>query len=556
MRRSAILLALLTIASSSWALPGNPATATPHDEVYMAVRRLALAARQSPPSAVSPMSYAELDAVMRRIDVNRLSPELREEYRRVLREVAPPTRPDAREHGGEWTPPGSVGVRSTIEGYLHTSDDPDEWLHWYPDRLPLLSIPIRVEPVPGLGIALDLDWRKNYPMFPGYEAYETVDPDPISNIPSDMRETDVQFPFTALLSAAGSGWSVAFGRSRIGWGLGHTGSLLLSDHVDYQDYLTASVFGRLASYRALYLDLEPWLNGGGTDPDRVYLAHRVELRPTDWLSLAANEAMIFSGKSIELRYLNPLMVLHSWFIPTYGNTMINVEVSARPVGGLELWAHMAVDQIQSAVEEERGYASSEPEALGYLAGAEYVTPIGGAWLSVGTEWAYLDPWMYIGRSVLGSFTYRRRVQAENVLPAGAKVIMEKSLGYPAGPDYYGVTGYVSIDADPRYRAALDMSFYAKGENDVGRSLPPDDADDAGRVTPSGTPEFVTAARVDASGTLATFDIRGVPLQVETGAHFDVIRVVNNDHTADALLWDVQFSPFISVSTLFSSRDGR
>ena len=546
MRRLAIVVALLMAVGAMWAEPANPTTTTPDDPLFQSVRRLALLAGQSPPSAVSPVSYGELEAVLRRLDVDRLTAEQQDLYRATLRQVVA---------GASTVPGGTIAIKSTLEGYFHSSDDADEWLYWYPDRQPVLSIPMRVSPVAGIGISMDLDWRRNYPIFPGYDegVYETIDADPVSNVFTDLRETDVQFPFHALLTAAGSGWSVQFGRSRIGWGLGHTGSLLLSDHVDYHDFLMASVFGQLLSYRGLYLDLEPWLDGGGTDDDRVYLAHRVEFRPSPWLTFAANEALVFHGKPMELRYLNPLMILHSWFIPAYGNSMINLELSVRPLRGLEVWGHLAIDQVQSAAEEERDYADSEPEAFGYLAGAEYVLPLSNSWLTVGAEWAYLDPWMYIGRDIMGGFTYRRRVQAENALPA-AKIIVEKSLGYPGGPDYHGVTGFAQLDIGADSGAgialALDVSFFANGEKEVGVSLPPVDEADAARVTPSVTAEYITAARLTADGTFLETELWGVPIALSGGTVFDVVRILNNDHVSGALLWDVQFSPYISVSTIF------
>jgi hypothetical protein len=262
--------------------------------------------------------------------------------------------------------------------------------------------------------------------------------------------------------------------------------------------------------------------------------------------------MIFNGKPMELRYVNPLMILHSWFIPNYGNTMINLEVSARPLPGLEIWGQLAIDQIQSAAEEDRAYTSLEPEAMGYLAGAEYLVPLRldrPAWVSAGTEWVFLDPWMYIGRSVLGSFSYRRRVQAEHVLPAGAKVIVEKSLGYPAGPDFYGITAYGELDVPSLVRARAEAGFYAHGENAIGRTVPADDEADAARVTPSGdSPEYVTALRLNADATVLEAALGSVPVTVEAGFVLDVVRIANNDFVAGATLWDVQFSPYVTVGT--------
>ena len=540
------VLAALFVATAV-ATAANPFTAAPDDALFSTVRNLALAAGQAPPAPVSPMSYAELDLVLRGIDVDRLPPALIEQYRAARAHVA-----NGQSNGSaaDTRAAGTIGLTATAEAYLHTSDDADEWRYWYPDRRPMISIPFRISPFPGFAISADLDWRRNYPILPGYE---TINADPRFNVLSDLLETDVQFPFHALVAAAGSRWSVQLGRSRIGWGLSHTGSLLLSDHVDYHDFAMASVFGNIATYRALYLDLEPWVTGAAPDPDRAYLAHRIELRPWRWLSLAANEAMVFHDTVMELRYLNPLMILHSWFIPNYGNSMINLEAAARPVSGLEVWAHLAIDQVQSAIEEERGYADGEPEALGYLAGAEYVLPLTGrdaTWLTLGTEWVYTDPWMYIGRDLLGSFSYRRRVQAEHVPPAGAKVIVEKSLGYPAGPDFYGITGYGRLGIDGRWTVSAEGGFYAHGENTIARVLPADDQADATRETPSGdAPEFVLAVRLGADGRLWEATVRGVLLRVDGGFVLDVVRVLNNDAVAGEVFRDLQFSPYLSFSTV-------
>jgi len=540
MRKFALGVALLTVAWVAWAEPANPTTAIPDDSLFQTVRRLALVAGQSPPSAVSPISYGELETVLRRMDVDRFTPVQQDQYRAALRQVGA---------GASTVPGGTVGLESTVEGYFHSAADIDEWLYWYPDRRSFLSIPIRVSPIAGIGISMDLDWRKNYPNFPGYEGvHETITPDPLTNVISDIRDTDIQFPFHALVTAAGTGWSIQAGRSRIGWGLGHTGSLLLSDHVDWHDFLMASLYGRLLSYRTLYLDLEPWLPGG-TFLDRVYLAHRIEFRPTPWLTLAANEALMYRDDTIELRYLNPLMILHSWFV---GNAMINVELSVRPVRGFEVWAHMAIDQMQSAIEDERDAVSGRwwPEAFGYLAGAEYVMPISNSWLTIGTELAYLDPWMYIGWNAHNSFIFTRRVQAEHLLD-WAQVIVEKSLGYPAGPDYVGVTGYGRLDLGTYLAISLDVSYSSKGENGFDRLYPANDEADRDKVSPSGlAPTNVTAVRLAADGTILESTLWGVPIEVAGGAVLDVVRIENDDHVSGALLWDVQFSPYLSVSTIF------
>ena len=542
MRRSLIAPLLLVLCAAG--LAAGPTLVYRDDPLFVQARRLALAAGSAPPSLTSPITYSELSLVLDMIDVEALSDELLEVYRDLRQRIA-------AEPGPE--PTGSIKIEATAEAYLHTSDDPGAWRYWYPDRRAFLSIPIRAWPIPGLHIAFDLDWRKNYPFFPG-TALVTVDPDPVSNLPLKVLDTDVQFPFQALVSLGGDRWSVQFGRSLVSLGSGVSGSLLLSDHVEYHDFLMASVFGRAFTYRALYLDLEAWRTASTPVDDRMFFAHRIEMRPFPWLSLVANDAFIYAERPIELRYFNPLMLMHNWFVPRFGNSLFSFEMALRPFGGLEMYAHLAIEQLQSAVERERGYADGEPEAMGYLAGLEYTRPLtfGGraaGWLTIGTEWVYLDPWMYLGRTDLNTFSYRRRVQAEHVIPAGAKVLVEKSLGYPTGPDYYEVLLHGRLDLDPRYSVAVEARYAAKGENDIGRPLEVTDPEDALRRTPSGdSPELILHARIAADVLVGQFAIGSVPLEVRAGAIFDALRVLNRGYEEGATLRDLQLSPYLSIGT--------
>ncbi len=510
------------------------------DPVYAQVRRLALAAGSAPPSAVSPLTAAELLLVLGQIDLDALSADLVAEYQEVTRRLRP--EPDG-------APFGSVGLVLSPEFYLHTSDDPGTWRYWYPHRRSVLSVPIRVKPLVPLAIEFDLDWRRNYPFFPGTD-HITPNPDPVTNVPFDVLESDVQFPFRALVSAGGEHWSLQYGRGLVTLGSGESGSLFLSDHVDYHEYLMASVWGRLFSYRALYLDLEAHYTG--PVDNRMFFAHRIEMRPAPWLSLAANDGWIYAGPPLELRYFNPLMIMHSWFLPDRGNSLLSFEAAVRPVHGLEVYGHFAIEQLQIALEEERGYAEGDPNAFGFLAGLEYAVPLPVGWLTVGAEWVHLDPWMYIGRNLPTTFTYRRLVQAEHVrnpegVPVGAKVLVEKPLGYPAGPDYYEVLVHAKAGLRERVTIGVQARFAAKGENELGRPVEIEDPADAGRRTPSGdAPEYLLHARLAGEVLIGEFVLSSVPLELRSGAVVDAIRVLNRGYEAGKILRDLQFSPYVSV----------
>jgi len=568
----------------------NPTLVESGDPLSRAVRRLSLAAGSVPPPAVSPLTYSDLRLSLSRINAADLSPRLRREYARLLslvRGSAPPIRlgldglpwmsPDKRtgaEDAGSgaasegpadeapWQQPSTVGLRVSPEAYLHSGGDSAAWRYRYPDRLPLLGIPLRFRPIPALYLGFNLDWRKNRPLLPGEE---TVNEDPASNVPFQLPETDVQFPSFAVTSLAGERWSLQLGRDRLSWGVGHSGSLLLSDHNDYYDFLSAAVLGDVLTYRALYVDLEPWRSmpgepGSWGNPvdSRMFFVHRIELTPAPWLTLVANDGFIYAGPPLELRYANPLMLMHNWFIPSQGNSLFAFELDLRPLRGLELSFHLAVDQFQNAAERERDYGRTEPDAFGYLANAEYVRPLPGVgnWLTLGTEWVYMDPWMYIGRTELTSFTYRRRVQAENAVPA-TKVLIENPLGYPLGPDSYAVMGYGRMNLGSRLDLRAELRFTAKGDNttvrypslDAVREELPNPRDE--RRSPSGpTPEYVLAGRLHGKAELARFMLGGFSGRVSAGAIVDIMRIENNRNHADEVYTDMQLSPHVGVQLLY------
>ena len=134
MFRLAFVVALIAVAGATWAAPANPATAVPDDELFRSVRRLALLAGQSPPSAISPIGYGELEAVLRRLNVDLFAAEQQDQFRAALDKVSVAALP---------VPGGTIGIVSTLEAYIHSADQVDEWLYWYPNRRSLLAVPIR-----------------------------------------------------------------------------------------------------------------------------------------------------------------------------------------------------------------------------------------------------------------------------------------------------------------------------------------------------------------------------------------------------------------------------
>ncbi|HKJ85660.1 MAG TPA: hypothetical protein VKA06_06270, partial [Spirochaetia bacterium] len=123
MRR--VFLLVLSAAIGVATLVADPTLVFRDDPIYEQVRRIALHAGTNPPPQVSPITRAELMLVLQRIDPEELSARVRQDYMDAVERLA---------DSSPGVPYGTVGLGATAEFYAHTADEPDEWIHAYPDR--------------------------------------------------------------------------------------------------------------------------------------------------------------------------------------------------------------------------------------------------------------------------------------------------------------------------------------------------------------------------------------------------------------------------------------
>lgn len=479
----------------------NDQTIYPTDsELVESVREVMTRAGIAPLFGDGPYSAAELrNELDRAIARSRepLTAELRQEVARLRAELEPVV--DYRE--GD-----SFAFRATsvfsVESYLNLQGPGFPWAHDVAARRPLYSLPLEAWIGDGAYANMRPDVRKNYPNFRNYitdSEPETVNPDPVTNVITDINEIDVQFPHQGFLSVGGDHWNLQFGRDHLEWGYGRTGDLLLSDYADYHDYVRLSAFFDRFKFQTVWLSLEPWLRQDEHDdpetevdegePDdlerhKSFMAHRFNIRLWDWGNISYTEAVMFGRDDMELRYLNPFVSYHNWFVnPHLTNTLHSLEVEATPLPGVLGYAVLTADQW-SAPTEEGSYTEDEPDALGYMAGVTWLTSLAGGRLKINGEWVRTDPWLYIGPYPHTSYYSRRRVQAENAEPA-TKVLLDKPLGYRYGPDAQVFSLYWEYSRLSLFTLSMEGMLRYKGENTIRRLLPPVDAEDRNRVTPSG-----------------------------------------------------------------------
>jgi len=523
------IIQALPIAGGSLYAENLQKVLPPGSEAERLAEILLLYQGRARPFASSPCSQAELFDEINRIDENALPLAGLSAYRRLRGIASGRSRPGgigSREQDASGRP--ETGKTSTgpseerglvfnirpelsIEGYLQTRGNETEWEYPFEKRRPLVSLPLELWVGNHIYGLLDLSIRKINPVFPGVE--DTVEPVPYSNLPTDIRTIDGNLPFRAFIAFGDDSWEVQFGRDRLSWGNGRTGNLILGDNPLFYNVLRFTLRGQFLKFSTLWANMESYTptgnggnlgTGGGAVPrvERNLLGHRLEVRLWDRINVGLTEAVVIATPSMEMKYLNPLMIYHSWYLEeTKLNIIASLEAEAVVIPGLSLYLQAAVNQFTLPMEAGKEYAKGEPDAYGLIAGIEAIHPLGEGFLTFGMEGALTSPWLYIHRTYQTQFFYTQMIMAENV---GHRVIVEKPLGYPTGPDTlaFSITADYWVPLQYRFTGAFLLqwrgrnSFASPSELFIPASDPNPIPGSRDWRTPSGSyPEMKTVLRL-------------------------------------------------------------
>lgn len=335
-------------------------------------------------------------------------------------------------------------------------------------------------------------------------SFYNTDQDQIgSNILSDIARIDLNIPLRSYISAGGPWWNIQLGRDKVSFGSGITGNLALSDTPDYYDFFRLSLFSTNFKYSFFitqlplvtpayfYADGFEALRGASFDAttQRYLYMHRWDIRLWKRVSIGISEGVLIGNSPLELRFLNPLTVYHSFFswndYPMWGTaqgdmagSLASLDVEWALGGGISLYGQMVMNQYQTPYELENfgEAAAALPNGLGWLGGIQINHDIYG-WRSLFyLEGVYTDPYVYTLSSPFASFIWMRRLSATVV-----KDLRYAWIGYPEGRDVIVVSmgakvhkATVSYDFSIMYKNKGEHSLrwdWEKGLNAVAQKTP-------------------------------------------------------------------------------------
>lgn len=398
MKKAIVILLLLVTAVSLFAT--NVQKVIPlESDVYSAIDALYILEGKAVPSTTRPWTVAETKKIL-----SKVSKETSVELYSIVEEAVGETPKIALDEYFGMT----FGGYASITGYAHTNT-----AYSYPFNEMGSNLFRNANDTPTIRIDWDAWVGEHVYSFVWYEYkneyYENgygkynFDFD-ISNLTPDGFTTDIdqREPSRAFAVVGGDSWSLEYGRDRLVIGSGISGSLILSDTLPFHNVLRLSLFGDRYKYSFimsflphLKRDSENGLNEGG-DGILFYMTHRLECRfLADRLYAAINESVMYRKDEafLDLRYVNPVMYFHNYFIPYTTNSILDLEASFAMAKGWNLYGQFAIDQFASPVEKaEDEY--NEPLTFGAMLGVRNVRSLGDGVLTVDLEGAYTMPYLY------------------------------------------------------------------------------------------------------------------------------------------------------------------
>ena len=296
------------------------------------------------------------------------------------------------------------------------------------------------------------------------------------NLRYDLSQYDFYTPKVANASFThifNSGWGINLHVARSGLQIGNTatGSIIYNSTFDTNVYFHTEIFSRQFKYEMNVIEI----NHTDNEEKFMYL-HSMEVIPWKWLKIGFLEGTLING-GFSLRYMNPLMILHSfgtwtemnseWEEKVYGEAhtcaYMGLSLEILPFRNTRIYCLYSQDEMQPPNELKSDSGRAYPDGWGYQGGVEIKIPEEhGGWYSTGFEAIYTTPFLYIKQAKEWSlYSYRYNMQSNGSTP------LCSWIGTPFGPDAIGFQAKFGYTMPKQWSAEANYLFLAHGTNSFG-----------------------------------------------------------------------------------------
>ena len=417
-------------------------------------------------SFTPPFPPHEIEMFLSMIDVSELSPSAQDAFYRVNDRLYPSAPLNITSDFFTLF----VNINAELEMRARTNYD-IPWHPFYSKPPAIISIPTRAFFSDSVCLYIE-------PMF-------AVDPQDYSNfyyfgtnLPINTeRIADLNLPLRAFFTMGGPWWNFQLGRDRLFYGTGHTGNLAISDIPDFYEFMRLSFFSKILKYSLLVSQMPLELSDEfypKLDTDAGYLTrttqrylylHRLDFTLFKKLSIGLMEGIMVGNSSPEIRYLNPLMVYHSFFAwynydswqEGYSDmvgSLLGIEVNWNITKSLAFYGQFNMNEFATQ-HELRIDPEQPPNCLGYMAGLRFSRSY-NTWASLFfIEFVKTDPYLHMLSTPFSSFVHMRYL-------AMSRRLQYNYIGYPR--DTIALTAGTDFFKRDDIKLSAAFSWISRGEH--------------------------------------------------------------------------------------------
>lgn len=291
-----------------------------------------------------------------------------------------------------------------------------------------------------------------------------------TNVVYQPKDMEFLFPSNAYFSAGKTfnnwGFNFLIAKEGLSIGRSQTGNVL------YNSTFVTDCFFQMN----LYCDrLKYNLNVAEVDHTKFLYLHYIDFLPWKWLRIGVLEGTLIQS-SFELRYLNPIMIMHSFGSweeystqkekEMYGESHVCAyfgwDFDIVPCKNLRIYGAYAQNELQSFLELGNPLGDSMPDSFSLQLGSEFnMNALGGNW-KASLEGVYSTPYSYIKQGADWSlYRYRTDMNSGNSNPICSWI------GSPFGPDTIAAQAKVQYSQNSKWNAGLEYLFVVHGDNSFG-----------------------------------------------------------------------------------------
>lgn len=401
---------------------------------------------------VAPISVGELKFYLKQIDYEKLSLSGQNLYDKIYNFLY--NQPKA-------TTKYNIGLRLNPEFYLTTNKDIESSIRYFykdwPATLPVI-----------IGIADNFALQADF--FYGKHFYSSIDSSSITNIPFKMKDGDGEFPKFAYgnMTWLFNNWGIAAQIGKEGFRIGETqlGSVIYNSTFETDAYSVFSAFTEKFKYDLIFSQV---------NYDRFLYLHTFNINFFPNLKITLTEGGLREGP-IELRFFNPIMLVHSFFpakdyerdlnekydLDNHYCAYFGITLDYYPIPNLRLYGLWSQTENQSKSELASGnYGKLLPNGYGLQLGADFNYPSkhGGFYIA-NIEGLYTSPFLYVKQSPNWSLVkYRFDLNHQ-------KKDVASWIGSPFGPDTFALTTSFGYKQPEKWSAKFSYLLVMKGEIDA------------------------------------------------------------------------------------------